>query len=995
MKKYYITVLLFFVFYNMGFTQGTELVEFIDPINKSTTSFTRSSDYGPRNPKESGSSFHCGQDYGLTSKDVKRAYAVEGGDIEEINFKPDDNEKNARIIIKNWYYMHMAIPKNMIDPDFNPKYLHVSYENSSSHQVFSVVVINDNKNDDNEIIDGRTLISTQNYRDLHKGKITSLQISNEETLGTNNETLDTLVHKFVYTVAKKEWIFSPQKISSMYHLHLQHGRRGESENPLKWIPYKNKEKPRVYFEFQKNYENKRADLFSNQHIIYGSVILQTKVDVTNPYGQSYADADADLYKVSVAIPKLLQRPIKEYEYIGTKQTKHTIVKKKTEAEIHSSIEEGIYPVMELVSIDYFKEKWNTTDGEIGTPKYPDGKYDMQIIAEDIKSGKTPKDHSFILDNNYPYIKKVEIVDERGNQVDKWDSNNNLKLNGGNIKVKVTTSEPMSNLLLQGKQMYSLSEDITNWAVITHIEPVCNEMQILEFSGYDLAGNALLDTGDPNFNTNTIRINRNDDGKIISNPAIGDKKYKLSICPSVKIKGETDFNPCDSGKKDEIKLTIEISGAGDCMTNSKILWNDKETNKIEQTVDSIGTYKVEVKFSNGCEIRDEVTITEAGKNKLDVVIFGDDVILADCKGQLLQENHITLKAIVKNGGNNFTYLWKNGNDSIDNKESIIVSKDGIYSVFVTSDTGCTGSTTKKITKQESNLSIDIQSRGELVSYCGTASPIILEAFPSNGTEPYTYSWMKISKDTTLIGKDKTIEISEDGNYVVTATDKNGCTNTSQKFQVEMRNEENLKVEITAPPYITLNCKREATAKANLTAIVKGGSGKYIYMWDGKTISNVLSTGEDGIHYINVRDTVNNCTGYAKCTIESKVENPLKVYLYSTERELHRDCGEDPFPVTIGAFVGSGSGDYSYSWSVSSAWHGSSSNFIEVNSPGEYSVIVTDNKTGCTTSESIRIDGTVVNCPIDPNEIAGPTGYAESQWVSQKDRMNYTIRYENDP
>jgi hypothetical protein len=45
------------------------------------------------------------------------------------------------------------------------------------------------------------------------------------------------------------------------------------------------------------------------------------------------------------------------------------------------------------------------------------------------------------------------------------------------------------------------------------------------------------------------------------------------------------------------------------------------------------------------------------------------------------------------------------------------------------------------------------------------------------------------------------------------------------------------------------------------------------------------------------------------------------------------------------------------------------------------------------------GTPINIPIvapvDPNEIIGPTGYADPRWVARKDQLGYTIYYENDP
>ncbi len=35
------------------------------------------------------------------------------------------------------------------------------------------------------------------------------------------------------------------------------------------------------------------------------------------------------------------------------------------------------------------------------------------------------------------------------------------------------------------------------------------------------------------------------------------------------------------------------------------------------------------------------------------------------------------------------------------------------------------------------------------------------------------------------------------------------------------------------------------------------------------------------------------------------------------------------------------------------------------------------------------------PIDPNDIVGPAGVGKAQWVAWDERLNYTIRYENDP
>ena len=53
---------------------------------------------------------------------------------------------------------------------------------------------------------------------------------------------------------------------------------------------------------------------------------------------------------------------------------------------------------------------------------------------------------------------------------------------------------------------------------------------------------------------------------------------------------------------------------------------------------------------------------------------------------------------------------------------------------------------------------------------------------------------------------------------------------------------------------------------------------------------------------------------------------------------------------------------------------------------------DNPCDCTTDDCICIR--VVGA-ADPNDILGPEGYGEQQWVAMKDRLTYMIRFENDP
>jgi hypothetical protein len=69
-------------------------------------------------------------------------------------------------------------------------------------------------------------------------------------------------------------------------------------------------------------------------------------------------------------------------------------------------------------------------------------------------------------------------------------------------------------------------------------------------------------------------------------------------------------------------------------------------------------------------------------------------------------------------------------------------------------------------------------------------------------------------------------------------------------------------------------------------------------------------------------------------------------------------------------------------------------LRATSSGEYYFRVTDDN-NCIVKDMRIVIISTKWCSSDPNDIVGPSGYEDPQWVSKYDTLPYTIRFENDP
>ncbi|TVR80437.1 MAG: hypothetical protein EA409_08385 [Saprospirales bacterium] len=196
---------------------------------------------------------------------------------------------------------------------------------------------------------------------------------------------------------------------------------------------------------------------------------------------------------------------------------------------------------------------------------------------------------------------------------------------------------------------------------------------------------------------------------------------------------------------------------------------------------------------------------------------------------------------------------------------------------------------------------------------------------------SYDWSTGSSEQSIL-------VNQSGNFFVTVTDQNNCTGTAD-FNVVL-NEEIIPL-IEGPADI---CEGDF-------ATIEGEEGFSDYLWSNGNTDLTITTSSAGDYYLTVTDE-NGCTGEGVFTL---VTIPLPIANAGEDQVL--DC------LTDLVFLGSdGLPHLSYQWFEEGIENPFSNNpIIETADAGTFILVVTDNNTACTNEDQV----TVLSDPTDIN------------------------------
>lgn len=340
------------------------------------------------------------------------------------------------------------------------------------------------------------------------------------------------------------------------------------------------------------------------------------------------------------------------------------------------------------------------------------------------------------------------------------------------------------------------------------------------------------------------------------------------------------------------------------------WSNLETTRTATFLDS-GRFFVTVTDANGCTAVDSVNITEPSQLNANSAL-GQDV---SCFGG----NDGSVTSNPSGGIPPYRYFWS----TTDTTQSSSNLSAGSYTVTVTDANGCTAVSTI-IVNQPTDVSLVFNQVSSVSCNGGSNGSAIARGL--GGRPPYSYTWPSSNTDSVETNL-------RSGNYLVTVSDANGCTDTAS-------------VTITEP----LTLLAGILSKTNVScfggndgsaiARASGGTSPYTFTWPSNNIGVFENNLTAGTYILSVTDN-NGCVDTTSFTITQPDSLDLAVIL----RDPNCFNDEDG---RITATASGGTSPYTFNWS-----NGQSDSVNTGLRAGAYTLTLTD-QNSCTTQRVFTLN-----------------------------------------
>lgn len=332
----------------------------------------------------------------------------------------------------------------------------------------------------------------------------------------------------------------------------------------------------------------------------------------------------------------------------------------------------------------------------------------------------------------------------------------------------------------------------------------------------------------------------------------------------------------------------------------------------------GDNSVTVTDANGCSDELPIRIEQSPSPTLTVA----DLVPANCS-----EGTGAITVLAAGGTGSYTYRWSH-NALLEGPEATDLFS-GVYGVTITDESGCTAVLT--------GLRIDFNPAPELSLVSTTPSICIANSGSitlavSGGAAPLSYAW------TDNVATGLTGENLAPGDYGITVTDANGCTDM---IMATVTGGGSVSLAVTS--FTDASCE---LANGSISLMPANGVAPYTYAWshDG-TLNGPVATGlPAGTYTISLTDA-NGCTAQLTQAIG---DSPAVTITDQTITPT--SCDQNAGSVSVS--VSGGTGNLTYRWNHDNMANGPTVSALPA---GSYALTVTD-EIGCTTTASFVVDNT---------------------------------------
>ena len=377
----------------------------------------------------------------------------------------------------------------------------------------------------------------------------------------------------------------------------------------------------------------------------------------------------------------------------------------------------------------------------------------------------------------------------------------------------------------------------------------------------------------------------------------------------------------------------------------------------------GNYNVTISDANSCTIILSINITEPNMLSASVT-----TINPTCSNTA----NGSIQTMVLGGILPYTFAWSGGLGTVQNLSNVL---GGNYTVTISDANNCTMTVTANIVAPPAITA----TFANTPATCFNTNNGSISMTVTNGVSPYTFVWSNglgtIQNPQNLLG----------GNYTVTITDANNCSNA-------------INTSIASPSVIIINTVENSPdcgLNGSVTANVSGGNPPYNYAWNANANTgntNVADSLLGGNYWFTVTDAL----GCLK--ISNNINFSSSSNLVVTSAIIQPRC--EAQTGSIGITPTSGVAPFVYTWTANT----NAGNFNVVNNlaGGIYGVTVTD-AFGCDTALTYTLDmatiltGTVtasnITCGQDNGSIVynvtsgtSPYTYAWSNTTANTNTVN---------
>jgi gliding motility-associated-like protein len=414
--------------------------------------------------------------------------------------------------------------------------------------------------------------------------------------------------------------------------------------------------------------------------------------------------------------------------------------------------------------------------------------------------------------------------------------------------------------------------------------------------------------------------------------------------------------------------INVSGATGGFGGYTFLWNTVDA-ATTSTVTNLcaGDYTVTITDSEGCSTTSTTTIEYIPVELVADATTTSTSCFGECNGSVTVDiltgvapYTIEIKDAAGITIASGTDLGNDGTETFGNlcAQSVLV--------LITDDAGQTMEIPSQVIDEPAPLTIVSSTIFPVTIAAGNNGAISVNV--EGGTGEYEYDWSPGSNDQTNVNLSV-------GAYSVEVTDENGCSMTSEIFQLQL-------FEVSALDIDDADCVGDTNGEA--CATVAGGNGDYTYLWSSGEMTNCISEKEAGNYTVTITDVVSGVSISQEVNIETQsfltaTAAPSTLFVGGANVSC---AGRSDGAATANSQ--GGMNDVSYVWNDS---NNTNSQAISNVPAGVYTVTATD-EIGCISTASVtitepepfsttlEIDGISCNGQRDGAITAVPTGGANT-------------------